>query len=86
MSNCRSCGANIEWVTLQSGKKHPCDPEELTLNDCEDGDKLITHLGELIVVNDGTRAKRADQIGMVSHFSTCPDADDWRKSSKGHKP
>lgn len=80
MSNCRSCGASIEWVKLKSGKFHPCDPEEIQLNDCDDGDKLVTHLGEIVVVNDGTRAASGGVAGMVSHFSTCPQADDWRKN------
>ena len=77
MSTCRSCGAKIEWKTLQSGKNHPVDPDLVSVEDCEKGDKLVLEDGKVLVV---TAEDERDIEGYVSHFSTCPDADKWRKS------
>jgi hypothetical protein len=77
-STCRSCGAKIHWIELKSGKKHPCDPEEVSANECEEGDKFVTDLGEIVVVGKSSK----NESGYVSHFSTCPDADDWRKDKR----
>jgi hypothetical protein len=74
MSTCRSCGQNILWFTLASGKKHPVDPESVNAKECDDGARLVTEEGEVLTVEAGD-----DFWGHVSHFSTCPDADKWRK-------
>lgn len=36
MAACRSCGAEIVWVKLATGKNAPCDPAVLTIH-TEDG-------------------------------------------------
>lgn len=71
---CRSCGATIIWLTLESGKDHPCDPELVCADELEPGFKLITEGGEIL-----TEMGDESISGYVSHFSTCPDADKWRK-------
>lgn len=69
-SNCSSCGAEVIWVELKSGKRHPLDAEIIV----SDGTKLL-------YVDDlrGFKKLPAGRKGYVSHFATCPDAKDWRK-------
>lgn len=31
VGTCRSCGAEVLWMTMQSGKKNPLDPRRLTV-------------------------------------------------------
>lgn len=79
MSQCRSCGQEIGWVELKSGKKHPVDQEEIEWDHSEVGDLLITELGDT-VKNTGQKNPHPNLAYFISHFATCPDADDWRKS------
>lgn len=76
MSVCRNCGAKIDWVETEAGKKMPVDPDRVNLDDCEIGDILVTDLGETI---KKTKETKIDAEGYVSHFSTCPKEDYWRK-------
>lgn len=74
---CRSCGAPILWVRMaKSGKANPLDP--------------IPHPTGNVVLDDGGRAhylKRGQERFIapseryVSHFSTCPNARQHRRTS-----
>ena len=75
MSLCRSCGSKIHWIELKSGKMHPCDLELIASSDAVDGDRFVTEEGEIVVVRDSMKQEFS---GYVSHFSTCPDAENWR--------
>ena len=77
MPQCRSCHANIEWGKTKAGKNMPVDPDYFDINEAEKGDKLITDEGEVIVFNPDV--KYESQQVRVSHFSICPEADEWRK-------
>lgn len=77
MPQCRSCGAKIQWIQLESGKNMPVDEGYFDINEAERGDKLITDEGEVISFNPDLNYE--DKQVRVSHFSTCPQADDWRK-------
>lgn len=79
-SNCRSCGARIYWFILESGKYHPVDyGEEINASDCEVGDVLVTESGKVIKINS---AENYGSIkGRMSHFATCPDANQWRNKA-----
>lgn len=81
MSTCRSCGAKIHWIELESGKKMPCDPELITTDEAEPGDVLVTVTGKTIKIpkTDELFSLQHTEEGYVSHFSTCPQADEWRK-------
>lgn len=71
MANCRSCGADIEWAEWEkSGKATPLDlaPDPK---------------GKLVLVNGKIRYAtleddRLKRERRVSHFSSCPDAQQWR--------
>ena len=77
MSICRSCGAQIDWVKTTAGKNMPVEGEHVEYNDAEEGMVLITDGGNVYKV---TPDKHLPSVkGRISHFSTCPNADDWRK-------
>ena len=64
-SNCRSCGAEIVWAVTATGKRMPLDakPEKRVVLEPRDV------FGEIAEVKDT----------FVSHFATCPDADQHRR-------
>ena len=83
---CRACGAELLFIKTQNGKTIPCDAESRRFYACEDGK-------ELFVLADG-RVKRGRtvpmeldgaDIGFISHFATCPEADKFRKPRKSRK-
>lgn len=65
-TTCRSCGALVFWAKTTSGKIGIFDWIPAS------GGHFV--LGEDGVARYDTRAGR-----YVSHFSTCPDAERWRK-------
>lgn len=73
MASCRSCGASIEWAKWEaSGKAVPLDVGSVAN-------------GNLALVGDKVHTFTAedDRLGRdrrVSHFVTCPQRDEWRKS------
>ena len=77
MSRCRSCNALIEWVTMEgSGKSNPLDPEPVENGNVEiyaEGDKLMGR-----VVTD-TADRLFSPPLHLSHFATCPNAQEHRK-------
>ena len=67
MSACKGCGARIVWGLMPDGKKIPLDPKPPIY----------------IVDEDRGTCRRLSQDFMVSHFATCPNANDF--SGKGKK-
>jgi len=64
MARCRSCEAEIFWVTMDgTGKKMPIDAHPNPM--------------VLVVSPDRTRARFVES--WTSHFITCPNADMHRK-------
>ncbi len=77
MAKCNSCGAEIIWAHTASGKAIPLDAEPVPF-------------GNLVVVPgaDGPRALSVNIPGAlgpryVSHFATCPNANQHRKPRDG---
>ncbi len=68
---CRSCGREVVWKTTQHGKKVPLDPKAL----------VFSVVGETAV--KPTPGVLGETF-MVSHFATCPDANQW--SGKNREP
>ena len=82
---CRSCGAEIVWVTMQgSGKKMPCDAE--LIHAVEDKDSKTSFVLPGGIVKQGRAGRHpngeADFVGYRSHFETCPDADRFRRKDE----
>lgn len=80
MTECRSCGREIEWVIVaKSGKRMPIDPnprpngniEILPTIDGETGARMIEVVGKASI--------SADHPRYVSHFTTCPKAAENRR-------
>lgn len=81
MSTCRSCRREIEWVVVsKSGKNMPIDPfprddgniAKLPTTDARTGNTLV----EYVMGGGGLFDSRPL---YVSHFTTCPDADQHRR-------
>jgi hypothetical protein len=69
MSTCNGCGAAIRWAITPNGRRMPVDakPEKrIVLDDVRLGD-------------DPPTARVVDTY--VSHFATCPKAQQFRKGS-----
>lgn len=84
VSTCRSCGARIVWTkTEASGGLMPVDAAP-----AEGGNVLFTGV-EASTMDGGTIPVARVEAGpplfddgeprYLSHFATCPDADDWRR-------
>ena len=82
---CRSCGAEIVWVTMQgSGKKMPCDAE--LIHAVEDKDSKTSFVLPGGIVKRGRAGRHpngeADFVGYRSHFESCPDAERFRRKEE----
>ena len=66
-STCRTCGAQILWVHMRgSGKRMPIDADSLQSR---------------VVLNKDQTLGAVRQTG-VSHFATCPQADEHRRGAE----
>lgn len=84
-TKCRSCGAEIVWITTKSGKAMPCDAQEVEYQKQTYGkDFVVTADGETvrceIVKKDAATPLDliVDGKGYISHFATCPYANSHR--------
>ena len=79
MPKCRKCGAEIHFIKMRSGKFNPVDPYKRTI--IQDGGKevLITDAGEIIRGTFASYDEGANGSGYVSHFSTCPYVESFRR-------
>jgi len=87
MSRCRSCNAPIVWARTTNGKAIPVDAEDMG------GWTSPTRFDDGNLHPTGERVRATgDQTVMVvehvpagtgryyrSHFTSCPDAADWRR-------
>lgn len=76
MSKCRSCGAEIVWIKMESGKSMPCDRELVTFISGGGPQTFVTPAGK---VERGRRSNKGDLTGYISHFATCPNANQHRR-------
>lgn len=75
MSKCRSCGAEIIWIKMGSGKRMPCDKDPVTFTRGGGPESFVTPEGK---VERGKRSKEG-LTGYISHFATCPNANQHRR-------
>jgi hypothetical protein len=66
--SCRSCGAEIRWEKNGNGKLVPLDPEPTPNGN-------LSIVDGVVIVADPD----APPPHYVTHFATCPHADQWRK-------
>ena len=68
VGTCRGCGATIAWIKLtESGKLHPVDLPPALVR-VENGSVPVS-MGNVVA-------------RFVSHFATCPKANDFRRGKK----
>ena len=48
MSKCRSCGAEIKFIKLKSGKWNPVDTQKHTLIEGDGNEIIVTESGEVV--------------------------------------
>lgn len=85
ITKCRSCGANIIFITTENGRKMPCNAEAVDYQDNIKGkDTIVLESGKVIkatVIEHGRGnglVPVIDGKGYVSHFATCPFAGQHR--------
>jgi len=64
---CRSCGADVEWAQLVTGKRIPFDPP------------IVVRVRQQALLDE----RAIDVVDMDqtrSHFASCPDAAQWRRT------
>lgn len=80
MSRCRSCNAEIKWIQMTTGKRMPVDAAPISYRIAVPGSTgaktLITPEGKVVSAFFDPGSKL---IGYVSHFATCPNANQHRK-------
>jgi hypothetical protein len=77
MNLCRSCGAEIQWVKLESGKTMPVDAYP-----AKNGNILVKPGGMgAVMTKEELEVVRPRTPLHLSHFSTCPNAAQHRKRS-----
>lgn len=78
MAECRSCGARLLWAWTHNGKRIPLDAEPVEdgnvqiIGENEEGEPVVAFLRQDALL---------PPVGplYVSHFATCPDAQEHRK-------
>lgn len=79
MSACRSCGATVDWVATDR-RKMPLDP----CPDPKRGNVVRLSGDNALVLGHAEateRRARGDRL-YLSHFATCPNADQHRKRNR----
>ena len=75
MAICKGCGAEILWIG-----KIPCDPEQVTYwEKAKAKGKVVTPNGMVLSCEFSGDPNKATGVGYVSHWSTCPCADQFRR-------
>ncbi|MCK9250043.1 MAG: hypothetical protein M0P31_13850 [Solirubrobacteraceae bacterium] len=74
MSRCRSCGAPIRWGITQSGRRIPLDPDPTP-----DGNVRLHPDGTAEVLSAYGLTVNAGPLHL-SHFATCAQADQHRRT------
>lgn len=80
MRRCKSCGAPIVWIKMAGGKSMPCDADQvLYWQQAGGSQKIVTPNGEVLSAELRGDPDKATGIGYISHFATCPNADQHRR-------
>lgn len=77
MSKCRGCNAEIVWAKTQNGKNVPLDPRAIVYS-------VAPFEGNLIAIQPVGHIP--GEKFMVSHFNTCPNANEFSGSKKEPAP
>lgn len=76
---CSSCKARIRWAVTQTGRRIPLDPDPTARGNVRLEPAAPAGVAQTaIVIPADQRARYAGQL-YLSHFATCPYADQHRK-------
>jgi hypothetical protein len=78
MSKCRGCDADINWASTPAGKSMPLDPEPHPDGNIEahvDG----SGRWHVDIVHADSQSTMFTPNLYLSHFVTCPNAEEFRK-------
>ena len=71
MAFCKGCGAVIEWHKTSDGKNIPVNPDPTPR-----GNLVFDERARMVYMRPGSKPKM-----WASHFSTCPEAESFRKQA-----
>ena len=76
MAECNSCGAPIFWAKTIKGRPIPLDEQPSPR-----GNVVVSEEGTALVYRDPSAIapRYADSPKYLSHFATCPNAEEHRK-------
>jgi hypothetical protein len=88
MSRCRSCKAPVVWARTTKGRSIPLDADDMGGWESPErfddgnlrptGDRARTAGGQTVMVVEVVPPETEGRH-YRSHFTSCPDVDDWRK-------
>ena len=79
---CRGCGEDIVWITTPKGKLMPCNPTPVVYWEKKGAvGKVVTPTGDVLSCEFEGPPGTATGIGYTSHFSSCPQAGQFRKKA-----
>jgi hypothetical protein len=82
MATCKSCGALIDWVEMDTGSSMPIDREPRPTWCPLPGQLVVLKVyGKPAIVVQVPTDEPLAKVG-VSHFATCPHADRHRRKPK----
>ena len=83
MAECRACHKQIKFIKTTAGKWEPCDPEKHSIIKGDGGTMcLVTDAGEVVWGYPASRENGANCSGYISHFATCPCAEQFRRRGR----
>lgn len=80
MSYCKSCGAEIFWKKMQSGKMMPLNKKAIPFwENPYSSQSIVTASGKVVKCDFKGERDEVSGFGYTSHFQTCPEARRFRR-------
>lgn len=76
LAQCRSCDAPVIWVVTTNGKRMPVDADPVV---AARGFRLDDEVEGEVPLATFTQTPAQDERLYLSHFATCPNADQHRR-------
>jgi hypothetical protein len=87
MPKCKSCGADIRFITLKSGKMMPVNTSPIMIEDKAGDTGIITEDGRVSIgrLQNVQSTNGHLMRGYITHFKTCPYASAFRRGEAGKR-
>ena len=79
---CRGCGKEIAFIKTVKGKTMPVNPESVYFIPAGGPNTYVMEDGTIKRGREPAFADKNTQIGYISHFATCTEADKFRKRER----